>query len=226
MPTSTFSKPTILLGVILILAGIGAILIFNRSQLPTGTDLIADDQPTMGNPKALVHVVVFEEPKCPACKEFNHLTFPLLKKEFVDTNKIRYTVIPVSFIPNSMPAAIAWLCVFNQEKNHSKQNLFFKYVDYMYEHQPSESDDWVTDENLLKFAREASSDIHLPELRKCLHKRSYRQQIEKNTDYGLQLMKGDLSTPAVYVNGFFAEDITFSSLSKLINEALQPKKTR
>ena len=86
----------------------------SRPQLPPSIPLSTKGQPTIGYAKAKVHVVVFEDPKCISCAGFNNEIFPSIKKEFLDTNKILYTVIPVSFMPGSMPAAIALLCVYHE----------------------------------------------------------------------------------------------------------------
>jgi protein-disulfide isomerase len=226
MSETTHSKVLVLFTIAILIVTIGAFFFFNYIHAPTVVHLETEGQPSLGYPRAPVRVVIFEEPKCPQCKQFTTLIFPELKKEFIDTNKIEYIVIPVSFLPNSMPAAIAWLCVFNQEKDYSERGLFFKYMDYMYAHQPSESDDWVTLEILEKYAKEVSPAIHLDILKNCINKQTYRKQIEKNTDYGMKVMNGELSTPTLYVDGVMVEEISFSSLSHMIHEALRKKGVR
>src|SRR5262245_26924290 len=118
-----------------ILCAVSSITYFTRTQLPPSIILNTTGQPTIGYAKARVHVVVFEEPKCSHCREFNNNIFPTIKKDFIDTNKIRYTVIPVSFLPGSMPAAIATLCVYHENALYPNDELFFKYFDYIYKHQ-------------------------------------------------------------------------------------------
>jgi protein-disulfide isomerase len=143
MGPSNYSKILVIVALIALIPLAGFFLADKEQTLPAGISLKTYGQPTIGEAKAPVHVVVFEEPKCPQCKNFTTRLFPKIKKEFIDTGKIRYTVIPVSFIPNSMPAAVAWLCVFNQEKNSPNHPLFFTYLDYMYAHQPVEYLDWA-----------------------------------------------------------------------------------
>jgi protein-disulfide isomerase len=221
MADSRFCKMLVVITATLLIGISVFVLVFDRSHLPLAISLQTKGQPTIGYPKATVHVVVFEEPKCPQCKQFTNSIFPQLKKDFIDTNKILYTIIPVSFLPNSMPAAIAWLCVFNQEKNYPDKELFFKYVEYMYAHQPSESEDWATNANLEKYAKEVSPAIQLNVLKGCVDTEGYRVQIEKNTKYGMQIMDGELSTPTLYVNGVRLDDISYRSLSQLIHERLR-----
>ena len=96
-------------------------------------------QPTVGFSGAPVHIVAFEEPKCSTCTQYNNDIFPMIKKDYIDTHKVLYTVIPVSFLPNSMPAAMALLCVYHQDNSFGSAGLFFTLLDYMYAHQPPES---------------------------------------------------------------------------------------
>lgn len=179
-------------------------------------------QPTIGNPEALIHVVAFLEPKCPDSKRYNNASFPKLKAEFIDTNKISYTVITTSFLSQSMPAAIALLCIYNQAPNAPHTDLFFKYLDYIYLNQPPEKENWATIETLLKFADNVSPEIDQKQLKNCIEKKSYSSQVEKNTAYGNKLM-GHLSTPTIYVNGVKIENsnetIDYENLKKAIQQA-------
>src|ERR1700722_18713922 len=91
------------LGILILI--IGTMFSLFGEDLPEAISINTKGQPTIGYPKAKVQVVVFKEPKCVNCKQFNDEIFPKLKEEFIDTNKIRYTIVPVSFLPGSMPAA-------------------------------------------------------------------------------------------------------------------------
>ncbi len=214
-------KVLILATAVILIAAVFIVIGINQEKLPTAISIHTEGQPTIGYPKAPVHVIVFEEPKCPDCKSYNNTVFPRIKKEFIDTNKIRYTVIPVSFLPHSMPAAVAWLCVYNQELEYPNRDLFFSYIDYMYAHQPPEHFDWAIDSTLQKFAKEASPAIDIERLKGCVDRESYRIQIEKNTEYGASLMDGELSTPTIFIDGMRLDDVSYNSISKLIQSALR-----
>lgn len=175
-------------------------------------------QPTIGHSGAPVQVVVFEEPKCSECKLFSTLIYPLIKQKYIDTGKIQYTLLPVSFISDSMNASMAWVCVYDQKKDG---DLFFKYVEKTYTHQGDEDVDWATPEQMIKFAQETSPEIDLEALKTCLAKQAYKSQIEKNTDIGIDLMEGSLGTPAVYVNGKPIEVISLEAISKAIDQNLK-----
>lgn len=184
-------------------------------------------QPTIGNPSAKVQVVAFLEPKCPDSKRYNNTTFPRLKSEYIDTNKIRYTVITTSFLDNSMTAAIALLCVYDQNSPKPNTDLFFKYLDYIYLIQPPERQNWATTETLLKYATNASRLIDQTKLKSCIESKHYQDQVVKNTDYGNKQM-GQIHTPTIYVDGVKVENkgetVDYYNLRTAIEKALQPKK--
>lgn len=193
------------------------------------TSLETSMHPTLGDSKAPVEVVVFLEPKCPDSKRYNDASFPKLQKEFIDTNKVRYTAIITSFLPQSMPAAIALLCVYNQDSNKPRNDLFFSYLDYIYKNQPPESENWATIETLQKFAVNASPGIDQNQLKNCIEKGHYSAQVEKNTAYGNQLM-GHLSTPTIFVDGVKVENkedtVDYDNLKDAIQKALADKQKK
>lgn len=205
-----------LLGFIAI--GAFVLLLNQRTPLPQ-LEINTHGQPTIGNPLAQIHVVVFEEPKCTYCKKFSTEVFPKIKENYIANDKIRYTVIPVSFLPGSMPAAAALLCSYLQESSAPNDELFFTFLNFMYKNQPEESSDWATTDTLTQMAKAASPAINIAKLKRCLEFDSLRPQVEKNTVMGNQLM-GHLVTPTIFVNGIKANRNTFEEVSKLINLSL------
>ncbi|MCC5831578.1 MAG: thioredoxin domain-containing protein [Chlamydiales bacterium] len=213
-------KSLVVFTFVILMIAAGVIYYLCSMELPQGIALETEGQPTIGYPKARVHVVVFEEPKCTNCRIYNNEVFPQIKKEFIDTNKILYTAIPVSFLPGSMPAALALLCVYYANPDYPNNEMFFKYFDYLYDHQPDEHSDWATPETLGEFAEKTSPAIDIGKLKNCIEMEKYRIRIEKNTEYGAEVMGGVISTPTVYVNGIEVKELTFDGVSKLIREVL------
>lgn len=196
------------------------------TPLAAATLLDVTDQPTIGGPQGAVQVVAFLEPKCPDSKRYNNNSFPLLKKEYIDTNKIRYSVITASFLQQSMPAALALLCIYHQPPNPPRTDLFFKFLDYIYQHQLPEKDDWATVGAMQEFANKVSPEIDQEHLATCIINGHYREQIIKNTKYGDKLM-GHISTPTIFVNGIRVankdDTIDYDNLKAAIEAALSKK---
>lgn len=203
------------------------LLVFIAANLSStnlsATTIDTSQQPTIGSPQASVQVVAFLEPKCPDSKRYNNTSFPKLQAEFINTNKIRYSVITTSFLNQSMPAAIGLLAVYNQTPNPPHSELFFKYLDYIYLNQPPERQNWATLDTILKFAASTSDAIDQKQLKEAIETGRYKDQVEKNTDLGNRLM-GHLSTPTIYVNGIKVENsddtIDYEKLKSAIQNAL------
>jgi protein-disulfide isomerase len=72
----------------------------------------------LGKKNAPVTMVEFTDYQCPFCLSFFTSTFPDLKKNFIDTGKVRFYSrdFPLEFHPNAMRAAKAARCAGDQGK--------------------------------------------------------------------------------------------------------------
>jgi len=211
-------RTLVLITLALIIAVSGGVVIAAKSHLPPSVEINYLDQPTIGSPKARIHLVIFEEPKCINCAKFTKEIFPKIKKEFIDTHKATFTVIPVSFLSGSMPAATALLCAYNSDPLYPNSELFFDYLDYMYSHQPDENLDWATKDRLVEMAKETSPAINPAQLEKCIDMQSYHVRIQKNLELAKKAMNGKVATPTLFVNGIEVQSLTYKAIKDLIEE--------
>lgn len=72
----------------------------------------------MGRDDAPVTMVEFTDYQCPFCRKFEHDSFAELKKDYIDTGKVRFVSrdLPLEFHPNAAPAAEAVRCAGEQHK--------------------------------------------------------------------------------------------------------------
>ena len=72
----------------------------------------------MGREDAPVTMVEFTDYQCPFCRKFEHDSFAELKKNYIDTGKVRFVSrdLPLEFHPNAAPAAQAVRCAGEQHK--------------------------------------------------------------------------------------------------------------
>jgi len=75
--------------------------------------------PSIGRSDAPIVMVEFTDYQCPFCQRFHLSAFEELKKNYVDTGKIRYVSrdLPLPMHPNAMGAAIAARCAGEQNKD-------------------------------------------------------------------------------------------------------------
>ena len=72
----------------------------------------------MGRDDAPVTMVEFTDYQCPFCRKFERESFADLKKNYIDTGKVRFVSrdLPLEFHPNAAPAAEAVRCAGEQHK--------------------------------------------------------------------------------------------------------------
>lgn len=79
---------------------------------------VAQGWHAIGRADAPVTVVEFADFQCPFCRRFQTDSLAQLKKEFIDTGKVRFVSrdLPLDFHPNAHSAAIAARCAGDQDK--------------------------------------------------------------------------------------------------------------
>jgi protein-disulfide isomerase len=72
----------------------------------------------LGKPDAPLTMVEFTDIQCPFCRQYVTATFDDIKKNWIDTGKLRYISrdFPLDFHPQAMPAARAARCAGEQGK--------------------------------------------------------------------------------------------------------------
>lgn len=215
---NAFVKKTMLCIIGLIIVALIALFYFRplliKAHLPKPVVINIDNQPTIGNPKAKIHIVAFEDLKCVNCARFNNEIMPYIKKRYIDTDVAQYTMINLAFVPGSLPAANAAHCIYVQNPA-----LFFPFVEYLFQHQPPEDQNWATIPTLMNFASQIPG-VNTDQLAACLVKNSYDQIMRDNLTMASKLMGGSVSTPAVYINGIKVNPVTKSQVD-IVMEAVK-----
>ncbi len=169
--------------------------------VPTArAEVSADDDPVLGDKNAPVTIIEFSDYQCPFCRKFWQDTLPELKKNYIDTGKVKlvYRDFPLGFHPNAIPAAEAANCA--REKDGDK--AYFKMHDKIFEEQnkldggtvKSTIFDGWDKEVLKKWAKDIGYDIG-----SCLDSDKYASEIQKDESDGQAA--GISGTPGFFVNG-------------------------
>src|SRR5262249_17984609 len=87
------------------------------------------DAPALGQADAPVTLVEFSDYQCPYCRMFFSDTFPTLRREYIDTGKVRYVFrdYPLAQMhPQARKAAEAAHCAGEQGKYWEMHDLLFQ----------------------------------------------------------------------------------------------------
>jgi protein-disulfide isomerase len=98
------------------------VLLTGCAAAPTGPasaeQPLRDDAPfnVIGREDAPVTIIEFTDLQCPYCARYANQTWPRLKREYVDTGKLRYTSrdLPLPTHDFALPAAVASRCAGEQ----------------------------------------------------------------------------------------------------------------
>ncbi len=210
----SIKKVRIIMMIVIVIIAIAATLIYqrHRQSVVTTTNnlpITTKNQPQMGNPNSPIHVVIFEDLKCMMCRVYNVDLYPAIKKQYIDTNKINYTVINLAFIPGSITAASTARCLYQQ-----KPSYFFQFVDYIYHHQGQESEDWTTIPNMLQ-AASTIKGIDPISLGVCVTTGKYNNLINNNMNLARKIMGETVRTPSVYINGMLVSPLTMERFQQI-----------
>lgn len=107
---------------------------------------------TLGKPDAPATMVVFEDPQCPYCAEWNLGTLPTVLTQFVRTGKIKLVYRGILIIgPNS--AAGLRVVV-----GAGAQNKLWNMSEALYANQGKENSGWITSQLVLSLAADVGID--------------------------------------------------------------------
>jgi protein-disulfide isomerase len=106
---------------------------------------------TLGKASAPVTLIVYEDPQCPFCRNWNVQTLPTVIDQFVRTGKIKLVYRGVVIIgPDSVRGLRAIYAA-------GKQNKLWSLADALYAHQGVENSGWITNAVILAAANEVGA---------------------------------------------------------------------
>ena len=146
----------------------------------------------LGNANASVTITEYASMTCPHCAAFNEQVFPKIKKEYIDTGKVRWIFREFPLDIKAAAGAMLSRCI---AKNDSAR--YFAVTDLLFKTQ----NDWVTKnttESLVRVGRQAG--LSQDQVETCLNDRALLDKIAADQKYASEVLKVD-STPTFFING-------------------------
>jgi protein-disulfide isomerase len=160
-------------------------------QNPTLAEVIAPgpDLPEMalGRDDAPVTIIKYMSLTCPHCRAFHRDVFPQLKREYIDTGKVRFVLREFPIGKTSGTATIALRC--------APPDKYFTLYGKFLEQQAS----WVSQEVRLDpiFAVATQVGVTRPEFDRCLQNQAMIDSLKRVKDRGRTL--GIIGTPNFFI---------------------------
>ena len=160
-----------------------------------GVFIGVDDDPVLGSPDAKVLMIEFGDYQCPSCRMFWKDVEPRLKKDYIDTGKLKlvFRDFPLTQIhPEAMLAAMAVDCA-------GEQNKYWEYHDKVFREQYNKGDDIIRFKavDLKKWAKDTKLDP--AKFDQCLDSQKYQNEVMKDRMDGEAA--GVQGTPTFFING-------------------------
>jgi protein-disulfide isomerase len=165
-----------------------------QEELPTRaklTDLRGVSM--LGSKTAPLTIVEYTDYQCPFCQRFHVTAFADIKKEYIDTGKVRFFSkdMPLDFHPNAMRAAQAARCAGEQSK-------FWELRDTM-----GANPEKLDLDHILGFAGDLKMDTTA--LRACIESSKYKEAVQRDVLEGMKI--GANGTPTFVVGKSSGEGV-------------------
>ncbi len=153
----------------------------------------ADDDPVLGNKNAPLTLIEFSDYECPFCKRYFTETFPEIKKNYVDTGKLKIVFRDYP-LPFHNPLAITEAMAANCSREQGGDAVYYKYHDEVFNRTKSNGQGLAKDE-LYKIATDLQ--LNAGKFKSCLDSEKYKDEIAKDTADGSAA--GVSGTPTVFI---------------------------
>ncbi len=173
------------------------------SQRPIASDGRADSTPVdlaslgfdVGNQDAPVRVVEMSDFGCGYCRKFHLETWPTLRREFVETGKVQWKVIPfvTGMFAHSEAASMAAECALEQSPSA---------FEALEQHLWSDQSSWKKSDDAATLLRgwAAEDDLDMNRYDSCISERRPSDRLQAGRDLARRL--GVRGTPTFFILGY------------------------
>jgi protein-disulfide isomerase len=164
---------------------------------------------SLGSENAKVLMVEYADYACPYCGKFWEETFPQIKKNYIDTGKVKF-VYKDLIVVGGEKAAEAAHCAGEQGK-------YWEYHDLLFSRQMRDRDKWRNSEIHRQYAKELG--LNEDQLVKCFESGKYQDKVNESSNEGAK--NGGQGTPYFLINNtpIFGA-YPYSEFEKVIEAAL------
>lgn len=167
----------------------------------------------LGPKDAAVTITEYASMTCPHCAAFNEQVFPKIKKEYIDTGKVRYIFREFPLDIKAAAGSMLSRCIAKDDAPK-----YFAVTDMLFRQQ----NDWVTKnttETLTRIGKQAG--LTQQQVEACLKDQALLDKIAADQKYASDVLKVD-STPTFFINGEKIKgEASFEEFAKKINPLLK-----
>ena len=177
---------------------------------------IADGEPVLGDKNAPVTFIEYASLSCHHCANFHKTAFPQLKREFIDSGKVKFVYRDFPLNKPALDAAVIALCKYEKEKDDDK---YFSFIKSLFRTQES----WAfTEDFALKLQTIAQLDgLNAQEFENCFGNIDLQKEILIHRQKAAENLRIS-STPTFFINGKMLSGYgSFDEIRNIINQELK-----
>ena len=183
-----------------------------------------DDDPVLGDKNAKITLIDFSDYECPFCKRHFTDTYPQLKKDYIDTGKVKmvFRDLPLNFHVNATQEAEAAECARKQ----GGDAVYFQYHDQIFTKTTSNGTGLAL-EQLPIIAKDLK--LNVDQFQQCLDSGEFKNEVEKDLADAAKV--GATGTPTFFIGRSTADGVIdgikivgaqpFSAFKAIIDEKLK-----
>jgi protein-disulfide isomerase len=198
------------------LAGLSPLQFISEAMAQSAADVakpVSLPDMALGPNDAAVTITEYASMTCPHCAAFNEQVFPKIKKEYIDTGKVRYIFREFPLDIKAAAGSMLSRCIANGDGPK-----YFAVTDMLFRQQ----NDWVvknTTETLTRIGKQAG--LTQQQVETCLKDQALLDKIAADQKYASDVLKVD-STPTFFINGEKIKgETSFEEFAKKINPLLK-----
>lgn len=169
---------------------------------------------TIGHRFAPIHLILFEEFACDACKRFHQEDLPQIDAKYIEKGLAKLTIIPLAYFQNSENAFISSACMKEQESAHHKN-----FIDHVYTLDEKDLYNLSSKELLSSYASQ-HVNISLSSLMDCVRKSSINRVREEYQEIVDHIVEEDIEVPILLVNGKRVPHIELSEIFQKVDSEI------
>lgn len=153
-----------------------------------------DDDAVLGDKSAPVTMIEFSDYECPFCKRHFDQVYSQIKKDYIDTGKVKLVFRDYIAVPSHNPLATSQAMAAECAGELGGDSAYFKYHDEIFKRTTSGGNGMALTE-LPKIA--TSLGLNVPAFNQCLSSQKYKAEIAK--DQADAIAAGVSGTPSFFV---------------------------
>ena len=166
-----------------------------QNQQPTGpVSVSSDDDPVLGDKNAPLTMIEFSDYECPFCKRHFTDVYPQLKKDYIDTGKLKLVFRDFIAVPSHNPLATSQAIAASCAKDQGGDSMYFRYHDAIFTKTISNGNGMAVSE-LPAIAK--SLGLNVSTFQGCLDSNKYKDEVTK--DIADASKAGVNGTPSFFV---------------------------